>query len=640
MADRSVVVRLKADIDNYKRGMREAANTTRDTRSEIEGISKGSRSAASGMSSIAKSGRGLRNPAVLAGALAAGISLLGPAAALAAGAVGGLVGVVGTAALAWSSLNRQMEEGTVLGQQVSGAVDGVASSWAALGDVAASAMSDGILSTLAQLETRLPGFAGLVAEIGESLGSALNIGTDALLDGLEAAGPLLSDAAAYAEEFAIWLNQAANSQEFADFIAYAQDTLPEVVDALVSFTQGMADLGQMLAPVGDALITIIDGTGKLLSGILLLDEATKAFIEGGAWNTVVSLATDYAVKAGEATVANEEMATGFERTAEAATTLSPELLKQAEELDKNTDGFIDAKEAAEGFANALRDLNQPAQNLIEAEIAVQEALDGATQSIKDNGKNLDIHTAKGRNNWKALNDVRDALLDEIVALQEDGAAHGQLQGKLDTSRAKLEATARKFGMSAGEARAYADKVLAIPETATTVTQFNASSALGLIANYKAALNGIPRNVRSHVSVTTSGGRRYGTGMTFAEGGYTGGGGKYEEAGTVHKREFVSTAETTARHRGLLEWMHAGRDPKKYLGSYAGGGFVSRQFARPSAAPRITVRAPSSSGAATVDPSGIEAAVASAMSGWQPSVVLGDRVIYGEMKRINQVRAGR
>lgn len=608
MADRTVVVRLRADIDQFKREMRDAANTTRDTRTEIEGIGRVSKSAASGMSSIAKSGRGMGRTKLILGLVAAGIAALGPLAALAAGAIGGIVGVVGTVALAWSSLNRQMEEGTVLGQQVGAAVDGVASSWAALGDVAAEAMSGGILASLAQLETRLPGFAGLVDEIGESLGNALNIGTDALLDGLTVAGPLLADAAAYAEEFAIWLNQAANSQEFADFIAYAQDTLPEVVDALVSFTQGLADLGQVLAPVGDALIDIIDGVGKLFSGLLAVDEIMRASSKG--WGEFLTTLTMYVTGASDAKVATDELKTGFEQVAESATNLSPTLLAQAEELDENKDGFIDATEAAQGFADALRQLNQPTLDLRAAQREVQEALDDATQSIKDNGKNLDIHTAKGRNNQEALDDVAQALNDEIAALQEDGAAHGQLQGKLDTSRAKLEATARKFGMSAGEARAYADDVLGIPDTANTVVQFNASSAQGLIANYKASLASIPRNV--HTSVTTSGGRRMGTGITFATGGFTGHGAKYEEAGTVHKGEFVNTKETTARHRGLLEWIHAGRDPKKYLGSYAGGGYVSRQFAAPSPAPRITVSAPSSSGdvVARLHPSDIKAIAAS------------------------------
>lgn len=44
---------------------------------------------------------------------------------------------------------------------------------------------------------------------------------------------------------------------------------------------------------------------------------------------------------------------------------------------------------------------------------------------------------------------------------------------------------------------------------------------------------------------------------FAEGGYTGDGGKYEQAGVVHKGEFVMTKENTAKYRPILEAMHKG-----------------------------------------------------------------------------------
>jgi hypothetical protein len=43
---------------------------------------------------------------------------------------------------------------------------------------------------------------------------------------------------------------------------------------------------------------------------------------------------------------------------------------------------------------------------------------------------------------------------------------------------------------------------------------------------------------------------------FAECGYTGDGGKYQEAGVVHKGEFVITKEHTAKHRDLLEGIHS------------------------------------------------------------------------------------
>lgn len=47
---------------------------------------------------------------------------------------------------------------------------------------------------------------------------------------------------------------------------------------------------------------------------------------------------------------------------------------------------------------------------------------------------------------------------------------------------------------------------------------------------------------------------------FAEGGYTGDGGKYQKAGVVHKGEFVINAEKTRKYRPLLEAIHTGRHP--------------------------------------------------------------------------------
>lgn len=47
---------------------------------------------------------------------------------------------------------------------------------------------------------------------------------------------------------------------------------------------------------------------------------------------------------------------------------------------------------------------------------------------------------------------------------------------------------------------------------------------------------------------------------FAEGGYTGNGGKYEPAGIVHKGEFVINKENTSKFRGILEQMNQGKLP--------------------------------------------------------------------------------
>ncbi|HBB25476.1 MAG TPA: hypothetical protein DCZ59_04355, partial [Bacteroidetes bacterium] len=52
---------------------------------------------------------------------------------------------------------------------------------------------------------------------------------------------------------------------------------------------------------------------------------------------------------------------------------------------------------------------------------------------------------------------------------------------------------------------------------------------------------------------------------FAEGGYTGDGGKYTPAGIVHKGEFVINKENTRRYRGILEQMNEGKFPLALAG---------------------------------------------------------------------------
>lgn len=70
-------------------------------------------------------------------------------------------------------------------------------------------------------------------------------------------------------------------------------------------------------------------------------------------------------------------------------------------------------------------------------------------------------------------------------------------------------------------------------------------------------------------------------QTFFKGGFTGDGGKYEDAGTVHKGEFVFTKETTAKHRELFEAIHKGYEPfpvmaKPDYGYSSSGAFATKR----------------------------------------------------------------
>lgn len=85
--------------------------------------------------------------------------------------------------------------------------------------------------------------------------------------------------------------------------------------------------------------------------------------------------------------------------------------------------------------------------------------------------------------------------------------------------------------------------LASPESVASGTTFGLLKAAAITA----VLKGIVAAARAGV-------------QGFAEGGYTGNGGKYEPAGIVHKGEFVINKENTSKFRGILEQMNQGKLP--------------------------------------------------------------------------------
>ena len=211
--------------------------------------------------------------------------------------------------------------------------------------------------------------------------------------------------------------------------------------------------------------------------------------------------------------------------------------KAGAEIDPLTGKTVDAGNAAQSAADdtkawsdALNGLNAPLLDARSAARAFEESIDDASAALKKNGKSLDITKAKGRENQAALDGVAKAALDQISALQANGASQGQLQGKLSTSRSALIRTAEKFGMSKAAARAYADQVLQIPAARKTTITAN-------VAGAKAGVEGVLRSLRSlpngkTITVTT----RYVTTGTRPTGGRSTRGGITKDAdGGMHVR---------------------------------------------------------------------------------------------------------
>lgn len=155
--------------------------------------------------------------------------------------------------------------------------------------------------------------------------------------------------------------------------------------------------------------------------------------------------------------------------------------KVATATEKQAAAHTAAADKANLEAQALSELlsamlKMPGQvlSLRDAQRNYQASLDAATDSIKENGKSLDITTPKGRANQEALDAVAKSANDVTKTMLENGVANRTVVATYDQQRAGLIRTAQQFGLNAKEARAYADRVLAVPKQTQTDVKANIS----------------------------------------------------------------------------------------------------------------------------------------------------------------------
>lgn len=128
------------------------------------------------------------------------------------------------------------------------------------------------------------------------------------------------------------------------------------------------------------------------------------------------------------------------------------------------------------IASATQAIISANRQLYGSETNAAQAIADATKAIKDNGKGLDIHTQKGRDNRKSLDDVAGALKADYDNLVAVNGLTGETAKKGDGLRASFVKLAEKTGLSAKAARELADKILGIPNSHDTKITADAEKA--------------------------------------------------------------------------------------------------------------------------------------------------------------------
>lgn len=427
--------------------------------------------------------------------------------------------------------------------------------------------------------------------------------------------------AATADTDRLILDQMSETLEATDWKA-----LDELGVSVTDVIEAVKAGGPELDALRDRLVELGFDAGPEAMGAIgalerALGPANKAFIEGAEAAAFERDALEELGNASGTTAAQQQI------LEDAVVDLNGEIKDTNEALSEFLDLLFATGLATMSARDAQAAYHETVSDVEDAVEQINSDLGGMSAALNDNKTDFDLTTEAGRTANDAFQEIAQSGMDLTKAMADNNASQDELQGALSSTYDDLLEAARGFGLSEEAAEALTREILGIPDDVDIDTWMD-DTAERQAQETKRALDNIPRSVNTTVTTTyrTHGSPSNITGSqsrntrTFATGGYTGDGGKFEPAGVVHRGEFVTTKEKTAKYRPVLEAIHNGT---YQLPGYANGGYViGSQVARTPASTQSV--------SASVDSGVIASAVASAMSSWQPVVDLGGTKFYGAM----------
>jgi len=237
--------------------------------------------------------------------------------------------------------------------------------------------------------------------------------------------------------------------------------------------KGAKEAMEALPGYKDALLAQANAAGVVLSEQDLLDFALGKVPASMAGATVAT--ETYTTAAGDSAPVTEDMA------------------KALKEVGLSADGAVNDIDA---FTKSLFAAGLLSLSASDAAIGYQDAIDKMTESVKTNGKSLDLNTEKGRANQSAFNGLAQAAMTsaeasaaETLSTKGSSAAQKQLQGALKGSYNDLVRAANQLGITGDKADAMARKALGIPKN-VSIDAWIADHATGTLDAIKGKADGL------------------------------------------------------------------------------------------------------------------------------------------------------
>lgn len=299
-------------------------------------------------------------------------------------------------------------------------------------------------------------FADEAMQAMEQLIPAIDPITNAFNGVLKALGPALTTAVG---------NLSSAVVKLADSVAKNPQALADVVEGVGSLAAKALGLITTLNNVNTSFSTltgglsIVDGMFGLLEGPIIAITASFGALNAGLTGINAVLG-----RSGESAEGARLPLVNYGKGLSDA---DVQAIKAGKSVQSATEKLEAQRTPIETLITSMSRLSTLTLTMSNAEIGFEAAVDAATASIKDNGKNLDINTEKGRANRTALNSVAEAANRKAEAMLRAGRGAATAAVAVDASRRKFVTLATQMGMSKTAAERLASQLIAIPNVTRT-----------------------------------------------------------------------------------------------------------------------------------------------------------------------------
>ncbi len=139
------------------------------------------------------------------------------------------------------------------------------------------------------------------------------------------------------------------------------------------------------------------------------------------------------------------------------------------------------KDGLDKTTDSLKHQQDQLLSASDAEIRWRDALQTATDGIKNNGSTLDLNTEAGRRNQQNVNDLIRAMISEEDTMQKNGATVDQVTAQHQIFHDQLVNVYTQMGITRTQAETLANQYLAIKDIGTIATDFLANTGAAIIS---------------------------------------------------------------------------------------------------------------------------------------------------------------